>query len=214
MKRRSSVCEYLPQEAEWREIHSMSALWATNQDQKASHLGLCDRSCLTRFGVKGPGAVDWLSQHLSLPGTANTWQHLPEGGLVARLGMTEFLVEDTINSAIASYLTRSLTERPVNVYPVLRQDLAIALTGEAVPDLLRQTCSFNFSALRLSESPVILTSMIGVGVVVIPSDRHGLPYYRIWCDGTFGPYLWHTLAGIVEELGGGIIGLSAISDCS
>ena len=72
--------------------------------------------------------------------------------------------------------------------------------GTAIQDLLRQTCSVNFQGLSLAENPVILTLMVGVSVTIIPiaTDR-----YRIWCDGTFGAYLWETLVTIAQELGRG-----------
>ena len=88
----------------------------------------------------------------------------------------------------------------------MRQDLAIALIGSKVNELLLQTCSFNFQSLSVTEHPVILTSMVGVNVTVIQCDRHGQPYYKIWCDGTFGVYLWQTLNAIASQLGGGAIG--------
>ena len=48
--------------------------------------------------------------------------------------------------------------------------------------------------------------MAGVAVTVLhfPLDDH--PCYRIWCDGTFGAYLWETLLEIATELGGGALG--------
>jgi sarcosine oxidase subunit gamma len=52
--------------------------------------------------------------------------------------------------------------------------------------------------------------MIGVAVTVIPGDRNGQPFYRIWCDGTFGTYFWQTLVEIATELGGGAIGTESV----
>jgi sarcosine oxidase subunit gamma len=103
-------------------------------------------------------------------------------------------------------------EPPVRVYPVLHQDAALVLCGEAVNDLLLQTCNVNFGALDLAARPVVLTSMAGVAVTVMPGARAGKPYYRVWADGTYGLYLWETLAGIAAELGGGPVGVAAITD--
>jgi sarcosine oxidase, subunit gamma len=52
--------------------------------------------------------------------------------------------------------------------------------------------------------------MVGVNVTVIQCDRQGLPVYRIWCDCTFGEYLWQTLLAIARELGGGAIGVETL----
>lgn len=196
----------------WREINSMPCLWALPDDPDySSQLGIADLSCLTRFGVKGANAAEWLAdQSLPIPDCPNTWQPLSEGGMIARLGLTEFLIEDSLNSAIAPRLTAVCQSAPARVYPVLRQDLALAVIGDRVHHLLRQTCSFNFQALSLRDRPVILTSLIGVAVTVIPGERKGQPFYRIWCDGTFGSYVWQTLVGIATEFAGGAIGTESV----
>lgn len=192
----------------WQEINGMPSLVSLSTDQTyANQIGIADLSFLTRFGVKGGNAAEWLSQQeLPIPDRPNAWAPLPAGGLIARLGMTEFLIEDSAQSAIALHLASLSQNPPAKVYPVLRQDLALGLVGDRVPQLLRETCSFNFQALSLADRPVILTSMIGVAVTVLPGERHGKPLYRIWCDGTFGPYVWQTLVEIAAELGGGAIG--------
>ncbi len=204
----------------WRDINGMPALLCLpNDPHHSSHLGIADLSFLTRFGVKGANAAEWLAnQGLPIPDHPNTWHSLPEGVIIARLGLTEFLIEDSVSSAIAKPAPSAIAPRlaaacqspPAKVYPVLRQDLALALVGDRVNELLRQTCSFNFQALSLSDRPVVLTSMIGVAVTVIPAERNGQPFYRIWCDGTFGTYFWQTLVEIATELGGGAIGTESV----
>lgn len=195
----------------WRDINGMPALVALPTDQDHSPIGIADLSFLTRFGVKGANAADWLAdQGLTIPDSPNSWHFLPAGGVMARLGLREFLLEDSINSSIslrlATPLATACQSLPAKVYPVLRQDLALGLIGSRVHELLRQTCNFNFQALSLRDRPVILTSMIGVAVTVIPGERNGQPFYRIWSDGTFGPYFWRSLVEIATELGGGPIG--------
>lgn len=194
----------------WRDINGMPTLW-TLPDSSPKTIGIADLSALTRWGVKGAQAADWLSQQgLPIPEQPNTWVPLPEGGLIARLGRTEFLIEDSVGSAIAPRLAAACQSPPPKVYPVLRQDLALGMVGDRLPDLLRQTCSFNFQALALADRPVILTSMIGVAVTILPGELHGQPFYRIWCDGTFGDYLWCTLLDIAIELGGGAVGTELV----
>jgi sarcosine oxidase subunit gamma len=146
-----------------------------------------------RAGVKGPGAVEWLTAlGVPVPATPNSWLPLP-GGLIARLGLTEFLVEGPEAAKLA------VAPAP-GVYPVLRQDTALMLTGERLNDLLLETCSVDFSALDLATRPVVLTSMAGVGVTVIPGEEGGMPCCSIWCDGTYGEWFFETLAGVAGEL--------------
>lgn len=192
----------------WRDTNGMPSLVKLPGDrQSASVLGIADLSFLTRFGVKGANAAQWLAEWgLPIPDRPNTWHPLPEGGIIARLGLTEFLIEDSLNSAIAPQLATACKSPPAKVYPVLRQDLALGLVGDRVHELLRQTCSFNFQALSLGDRPVVLTNAIGVTVTVIPLDIERKLCIRIWCDRTFGTYFWQTLVQIATELGGGAIG--------
>ncbi len=163
-------------------------------------VALVDVSLRPRYGCKGPGAATWLqSMGLPVPALPNSAVALAGDGHVLRLGMTEFLVE----APAQTVQTLSCTPRSAGVYPVLRQDLCLHMTGRRLPQLLLQTCSFNFAALDLTQAPVVLTSMVGVAVTILPGERNGVPDYRIWCDGSFGIYLWHTLSSIAVELGGG-----------
>ncbi|MHB1145761.1 MAG: methylglutamate dehydrogenase [Thiobacillus sp.] len=146
-----------------------------------------------RAGVKGPGAAAWLAAlDLPVPRAPNSWLPLP-GGLIARLGLTEFLVEGPEAAKLAAPPTPG-------VYPVLRQDTALMLKGARLDDLLLETCSVDFRALDLAARPVVLTSMAGVGVTVIPGDEGGMPCCRIWCDGTYGEWFIDTLTGVAGEL--------------
>jgi sarcosine oxidase, subunit gamma len=171
-------------------------------------LEIVDLSLIPRFGVKGAGAEAWLAmQSIVVPDRPNSWSFLSKGGIIARLGINEFAIEDR---TIAPQLIKACKSPPAKVYPVLRQDLAIALMGSKVNELLLQTSSFNFQSLSITENPVILTSMAGVNVTVIPGILQEQPFYKIWCDGTFGVYLWQTLNAIAQELGGGAIGLETL----
>lgn len=212
--RMSSIHHQLQQlNANWQTINQMpSAIAIAHSSETITQLGIADLSCLMRFGIKGAHAATWLEQQeIPIPAKPNTWCSLDNGGLVARLGLSEFFIEDRLDTAIAPKLAQNCQNPPAKVYPVLRQDLAIALCGSKVNDLLLQTCNINFQSLNLNENPVILTSMIGVSVTVIPREVSGLPFYRIWCDYTFGNYFWRTLLEIIHELGGNAIGIHDLS---
>jgi len=175
--------------------------------QRAAVLGIADLSHLPRAGAKGPGAADWLAGHgLPVPSQPNCWIPLQGGGLIARLGLTEYLVEG--DAAIVDALMQA--DRVAGVYPVLRQDASFALCGAQVNELLLQTCNVDFRTLDAEPSKLVITSMAGVGVTILATQSGGRPGYRLWCDGTYGLYLWDTLVEIAEELGGGCIGLDAL----
>lgn len=167
-------------------------------------LSLRDASLFARYGCKGPAAAQWLAnQGYPIPPQPNQLAALPQGGRILRLGVTEFLVETDAAAVAALYAA----PRVPGLYPVLRQDACFVLRGAQLPSLLLQTCNVNFAALDLSLSPVVLTSMVGVSVTVLPGNNNGVPCYRVWCDGSYGPYLWQTLLAIAEELGGGAAGV-------
>ena len=169
-----------------------------------------------RFGLKGPSAAQWLLAHgLSVPAAPNTWvgeagltDTLPASDtlLVARLGSSEFFLEDREGGATLRNLDPGIegspTNYPAGVYPVLRQDAAFLLSGEGSLDVLAQVCNVNFGELALESNPVIMTLMVGVAVLVIPEVISGVRQFKIWCDPTFGAYLADSLGTVVVESGG------------
>ncbi|MFN7276704.1 MAG: hypothetical protein ACK5VP_02795 [Betaproteobacteria bacterium] len=198
-------------------LHGMPVALHLRDEQPgwAGVLGVCDLSFLPRMGLKGPGAAAWLAERdIPVPAVPNRWEPLPGGGLVARLARSEFLVEDGFPGGPVTGLAAQLQVGP-GVYPVPRQDCALALTGSALTELLVQTCNVDFVAQDAAARVVTLTSMVGVSVTVLRLPADGRHVVRLWCDGTMGPYLWETHTGIAGELGGGPVGLdSAFPDRS
>jgi sarcosine oxidase subunit gamma len=195
----------------WGRLNDMPvALRAGGEAMSA--VQLFDLCALHRTGLKGTGAAPWLqSRSVGVPERANCWCGLQDGALIARLGRSEFLIEDGPRGTAVSSICDALATPVSGVYPVLRQDAALMLRGEAAPEVLAQTCGIDLSGGALEERAVSLTTMAGISVIIIDvSSAHALPCYRIWCDGTYGRYLWETLLEIAIELGGGAAGLSAI----
>jgi sarcosine oxidase subunit gamma len=166
-----------------------------------------------RLGLKGSRAAEWLgAQGIALPMAPNTWASAGPGAapadalLVARLGSSEFFLEDDAGAMTLEPLARSLDRTVPGVYPVLREDVEFALAGDAAHEVLAQVCNVDFAALSLESHPVIMTLMIGVAVLVMPqSTAHGRRY-RIWCDPTFGHYLGESLGKVVVDCGGSVTG--------
>lgn len=153
-----------------------------------------------RTGIKGPHAAAWLAaQGIAVPPGHNTWLPLADGGLVGRLGYTEFFIEGPAAVRIDAALGEGLD----GVHPVLRRDLGLVLDGDGARDVLAQTCNVHFGALDLGPRPLVMTSMTGVPVLVVPEQRDAGIAYRIWCDPTYGPYLARTLQSIAAEEDGG-----------
>src|SRR6185437_14383118 len=108
-------------------------------------LALRDGSSRARFGCKGREAPSWLgSRGFRVPDAANSATVDERGILVARLATSEFLIEALgapDDDAVAE-VTRELVSSPPppGVYPVLRQDVVIELSGTGLNSLLRQIC--------------------------------------------------------------------------
>jgi len=181
-------------------------------------LRLQDCSVRTRCGCKGPGAAGWLAaQGYRVPERPNSAVLDAAGALVARLASSEFLIESvgTAGERVAS--TRSQLEQrtqPADVYPVAREDFVVSLSGAALQTLLRQTCSVDFAPLLAGAvadgGPIVLTSMIGVGVVAWPQRVQAQPSVTLWCDPSFAHYFWSTLLEVGEADGSVIINRAEI----
>lgn len=214
--RRSPVHEaLLRHHPEWREISSMPAalsFGSLGQEMALKErLAICDVSALKRFGVRGPKASDWLAKNgVQAPEAANSWSSLSDSdGRVIRLGVGEFLVEDGLESKAAGELESSLRSRKNGVSPVLRQDAAFILSGSRALEVMLQTCGLDFGAVAYEERPVFLTRVATISALVLPEREGEITSFRIWCDDPYGLYLWGELKKIVDEFGGGIIGISA-----
>jgi sarcosine oxidase, subunit gamma len=167
-----------------------------------------------RLGLKGPQAAEWLAaQGAGVPAGPNLWQRAPLGAarrlLVARLGHTEFFLEDEEGGAALASVEAALAAEPGGVYPVLREDFAFQMSGDGVDEALAQVCNVNFASLDLASRPLIMTLMIGVAVLAVPEGESNARQYRFWCDPTFGPSLSEALGSVVVECGGIVRGVSA-----
>ena len=197
--------------ARWGLFEGMevAAVFADDDVRRLQQAGVVDLSFKRRAGVKGPGARAWLeAQGMATPAQPNRWQHTADGALVGRLGLTEYVVVDAADDAAMARLSQAAPAP--GVYAVPRFDAELLLAGQHVHDVFKQTCTFDFESLDLSTQPLVMTSMVGVGVTVLAIAGDKKPYYRLWCDGTYGPYLWRTLTELATSFGGGAVGVEAL----
>lgn len=163
-------------------------------------VALHDASSLRRIGLKGPGTIGWLQQHgIAVPDRANSWcaTGADEQDIVVRLGSTEFFIE-RVDGAELRQLAAELPAYAAGVYPVLREDRAFVLGGTDADAVLAQMCNVNFSALRAEAREAVMTMMIGVAVTVVPQGSAAQRRYRIWCDPSYGDYLWSSMQEVAR----------------
>ena len=162
-------------------------------------LHIMNVSTLQRYGVKGPQASQWLANHgISIPAEANTWI-LSDHVIVMRLGASEFLIEDQIDGKTCSKLEADV-DRVSGVYKVPRADASYLLAGSQVLNLLSELCTLDLRETALAENEVIMTQVAGITVIVLRQSIKNETVYRLWCDGTYGMYMFHTLSEISHEL--------------
>jgi sarcosine oxidase subunit gamma len=184
---------------------------------------LRDASHLRRFGLKGPRAVEWLRDHgMDVPPLPNSWRAIGDSSvdLIARLGPSEFFIEQAEPAALLERVSQALRAPLDGVYPVLREDRAFILFGTGADDVLAQVCNVDLKNAPRAQRPVVMTMMIGVAVLVIPQDgkwgQSPIPAeqettvpggsvaheanagYRIWCDPSYGDYLWSSLQDVMQ----------------
>ena len=166
-----------------------------------------DLSSRPRFGCKGPGAEPWLRERgFDVPPGANSARTNPGNAWVARLATSEFLIEDlggAGESVPSAWRALACTEPPPGVYPVLRQDFVVGISGLGTKALLRQICNVDFDPLfhgqAAPDGSIVLTSMAGVGVVAWPlcsADRCSI---TLWMDPSFAHYFQSTLRSISSD---------------
>ena len=47
--------------------------------------------------------------------------------------------------------------------------------------------------------------------MILRKDLGEIPVFRVWCDGSYGAYLWEQLLDIARTTGGAAVGIQAIS---
>jgi sarcosine oxidase gamma subunit len=180
-----------------------------------------DGSGRSRCGCKGPGAEVWLrSLGLSVPAASNSVLLDADGVLVARLASSEFLIESTEQATpagqqrlAAAHAQLVVRAQPRDVYPVARQDSVMTISGTGLNALLRQVCGVDFAPLLdaaadTGEQPVLLTSMIGVGVVAWPRRIAAGVAVTLWCEPSYAHYFWNTLLEVAGQAGSVSMGVS------
>jgi sarcosine oxidase, subunit gamma len=183
-----------------------------------SELWLSDVSHLSRAGLKGPNAAAWLEQAgIALPERPNTWSPLDQSSatddwsVVARLGTSEFLLEQDGGGDLIRRLSDLLARDSKGVYPVLREDSEFVIGGAQAALVLAEVCNIDFARIAGKQRLAIMTLMAGVAVLVIPQFEGSARRYRIWCDPSFGAYLWNTLTNVIADHSGAVLGMRQLA---
>lgn len=196
----------------WGEVNGMQVAMSFDtteiEENRKQKLGVTDVSCRQRFGVKGPQASQWLaSQKIKTPDSVNSWV-LDNGVLVLRLGSSEFLVEQQVSGEVCKQLNQASQVNTVGVYKVLRADAAFVISGDQILTMFSELCKLDLSAKALEPNQLIMTQIADISATIVPEVINDRLVIRLWCDGTYGAYMWRVLHQLAQELGGGAVGLT------
>jgi sarcosine oxidase gamma subunit len=157
------------------------------------------RPC-ARLGLKGRDAATLLQDAgIALPARANALVHAASTDGVSRclrLGTTEFIIEDDVDSARVANLAQWASASPLRAIVAPRSDFSAVLSGPAVFDSLSPFCAYDFAALQARPDTVVMTLLADVSVVLALEPGGNLPpRLRLWADPGYGLYLTETLTG-------------------
>lgn len=185
------------------------ALEFVGENTHKNTLGVTDVSCFNRYGIKGPQAAKWLeSQKLKTPTDINSWVE-SKGCLLLRLGGSEFLLEDQFGANSIEKLTRFNQAKVAGAYQVARVDAAFLLSGSQVLNMFSELCMLDLRESALPKNRLVMIQIAGISATLLRQQLNGEPVFRMWCDGTYGAYMWEMLLEVASELGGGAVGLSS-----
>lgn len=178
------------------------------EQEQTQTLALADLSVLLKLGIKGAGAAAFLQRHGIVPPEAiHGWRPLLENtGRVIRLKKDEFFLEDGLQGELLAGLRAELTAGLPDCGLVERQDAGFVLSGTRSMEVMHETCAVD---LERATDRAIMSRVAGVSCMILPV--RGFSALRIWCEASYGVYLWETLAEIVFELGGMITGLDSVA---
>tara|TARA_R110002049_G_scaffold137295_2_gene297211 strand:- start:323 stop:982 length:660 start_codon:yes stop_codon:yes gene_type:complete len=196
----------------WGEVNGMQVAMSFDtaeiEEDRRQKLGVTDVSCRQRFGVKGPQANQWLAaQKIKTPDSINSWV-IDNGVLVLRLGSSEFLVEQQVSGEVCKQLNEASQITTVGVYKVLRADAAFVISGDKILTMFSELCKLDLSEKALKPNQVIMTQVADISATIMPEVINDRLVIRLWCDGTYGAYMWRVLHQLAQEQGGGAVGLT------
>ncbi len=166
-------------------------------------LAITNITHLKRFGIKGARTAEWLlGKGITPPEANNSWIETDDGSLILRLGSSEFILESQQTNGVSLTLDLDQFSTP-GVYKVQRADAAFMIAGKQAMNLLSELCALDLTGEAFNKNKLFMTQMAGISVILVKQSMNDRETFRIWCDGTYGHYLWAVLLEIATELGGG-----------
>jgi sarcosine oxidase subunit gamma len=205
------------------------AALATTRPAEGSEdaLKLVDLSVCLRWGVKGRGALPWLTARGAvLPAADHRSVRQADGTLVARLSPGEALVLGPVPvapSGLGAAIERIPAEGEAGCYPVPRRDSHawFMIVGEDAARMFAKLCGVDLSPGSFAEGQVAQTSVARLSAIVIRNDvirndsiRKDLGprlAFSILADSASAEYLWDCLLDAMAEFHGAVVGADGLA---
>ena len=160
---------------------------------------LRQRPDLVKLGLKGPALETWArARGIDLPEPLYACLPVGPDGVLARVGGDELILECAADEPLLAQLEEELATPTPGVYRLDQQSLSLVLVGELALPVLAQTCGVDMARQPLEQ--LVYTRVAGASCAVLPHLEQDQRVYRLWIDCTLAPYLWETLAEIVDDL--------------
>ena len=183
----------------------------------AKNLALSDVSHLARIGIKNY-SKDLEIQKLiqNIPNKINTANNL-QGSLVAKLGMDELLILNTIESnsdlpllVTNSHFSETIYSGSACFFPRQDSNTCFVLTGKYVPDILAKLCAFDLRDKNFKNLQVSQTIVARISAIIIRNDLSHCCCFYLLIDSAYSSYLWDVLIDAMEEYSGAVIGVESL----
>lgn len=166
---------------------------------KTASAGLVDLSPRGRFGIKGPGAIEWLEgRGLRLPAVNRA--AIQDDVRMLRLGTSEVVLLEHGESAVLRILDswRSSTGR--KGYDTWRHEgwVWLRIVGEEAGSVFARLCAIDVRAHVFTKDMVAQTRIGGIDAVVVrsPADTQG---FDVLADASFAAFLAATISHEIES---------------
>jgi sarcosine oxidase subunit gamma len=191
-------------------------------DEGNQALKLVDLSVCPRWGVKGRGALAWLTARgAALPAADNRSARQADGTLVVRCSPGEALVLGPVPVA-PSGLGAAIDQIPADgeaaCYTVLRRDSHawFMIIGDDAARVHAKLCGVDLSPGVFAESQVAQTSVARLSAIIIRNDliRKDLGLrlaFSILADSASAEYLWECLLDAMAEFHGAVAGTDCLA---
>jgi sarcosine oxidase, subunit gamma len=175
-----------------------------------ANLLLFDLSLLPRWGIKGRGALSWLTAAgAATPSGDNRARRQNDGSLVVQLSPGEVLILSSVPDG-QSRLAETIDALPPAghdaCYPVPRRDSHcwFMITGHDAPSMFAKLCGVNLAPDKFIDGSVAQTSVARLSAIVIRYDIANSFSVSLLADSASAEYLWDCVLDAMAEFSGAI----------